>query len=108
MPHGVIEIPAILIAGQAGILLAGALIGRGNRLSLRLRLREITNDLLTLIGGVAVLLVWAGIIEAFLSQYHEPVLPYWAKITFGFVELVLFITFLSRSGRSSDQQEVKT
>lgn len=110
MPHGVIEIPAILIAGQAGILLAGALIGRGNRLSLRLRLREITNDLLTLIGGVAVLLVWAGIIEAFLSQYHEPVLPYWAKITFGFIELVLFIAFLSLSGRSSDEQvvDVKT
>jgi len=110
MPHGVIEIPAILIAGQAGILLAGALIGHGNRLSLRLRLREITNDLLTLIGGVAVLLIWAGIIEAFLSQYHEPVLPYWAKIAFGFVELVLFVAFLSRSGITSSDQplSVKT
>ena len=31
MPHGVIEIPAILIAGQAGLLLAFALIGRGRR-----------------------------------------------------------------------------
>jgi uncharacterized membrane protein SpoIIM required for sporulation len=35
MPHGVVEIPAILIAGQAGLLLALALIGRGSRASLR-------------------------------------------------------------------------
>ena len=31
MPHGVVEIPAILIAGQAGLLLASALIGHGRR-----------------------------------------------------------------------------
>ena len=31
MPHGVVEIPAILIAGQAGLLLALALIGWGRR-----------------------------------------------------------------------------
>ncbi len=35
MPHGVIEIPAILIAGQAGLMLALALIGRGSRAPLR-------------------------------------------------------------------------
>src|SRR6185436_4927306 len=37
LPHGVIEIPAILLAGQAGLLLAGALIGWGKRTSLRSR-----------------------------------------------------------------------
>ncbi|MGH8272494.1 MAG: stage II sporulation protein M, partial [Gammaproteobacteria bacterium] len=31
LPHGVIEIPAILIAGQAGFVLAAALIGRRRR-----------------------------------------------------------------------------
>src|SRR5262249_38422389 len=76
LPHGVIEIPAILIAGQAGLLLATALIGRGNRAPLRVRLREISADLFTLIAGVGLLLVWAGTIESFLSQYHEPVIPY--------------------------------
>mgnify|MGYP003575462066 CR=1 FL=1 len=98
LPHGVIEIPAILIAGQAGLLLASALIGWGKRATLRERLREISGDLLTLIGGVACLLVWAGIIEAYFSQYHEPVLPYAVKISFGVVELILLILFLSRSG----------
>jgi uncharacterized membrane protein SpoIIM required for sporulation len=99
MPHGVIEIPAILIAGQAGLVLATALIGRGTRATMRQRLKAISKDLLTLIGGVACLLVWAGIIEAFLSQYHAPVFPYSVKILFGVVELLLLVAFLTRGGR---------
>ena len=99
MPHGVIEIPAILIAGQAGLLLAVALIGRGRRTPFRTRLREISGDVATLIFGVGLMLVWAGFVEAFLSQYHEPVIPYRAKIAFGCVELILLFLFLSKSGR---------
>jgi uncharacterized membrane protein SpoIIM required for sporulation len=98
MPHGVIEIPAILIAGQAGLMLAFALIGRGRRTTLRARLREISGDISTLIFGVALMLIWAGFIESFLSQYHEPVIPYVAKIAFGCVELTLLFMFLSKSG----------
>ena len=100
MPHGVIEIPAILIAGQAGLILAYALIGRGRRTPLRARLREISGDLATLIFGVGLMLVWAGFIEAFLSQYHEPVIPYEVKIAFGGVELILLCMFLAKSGRN--------
>jgi uncharacterized membrane protein SpoIIM required for sporulation len=98
LPHGSVEIPAFLIAGQAGLLLGGALIGRGRRVPLRQRLRAIGGDVVTLIGGVAVLLVWAGFVESFLSQYHEPVLPYSWKIAFGSVELALLILFLAKSG----------
>jgi uncharacterized membrane protein SpoIIM required for sporulation len=98
MPHGVIEIPAILIAGQAGLMLALAIIGRGSRLSLKARLRKIAQDVVTLIFGVGLLLIWAGFVEAFLSQYHEPIISYNAKIAFGCVELILLSFFLSRSG----------
>jgi uncharacterized membrane protein SpoIIM required for sporulation len=101
LPHGVIEIPAILIAGQAGLVLALALVGWGRHIPLRARLRAVSRDLMTLIFGVALLLVWAGFVEAFLSQYHEPVIPYSVKILFGLVELVLLIMFLSRSGAGS-------
>lgn len=104
LPHGVIEIPAILIAGQAGLLLAFALIGWGKRIPLRARLRQISPDLVTLIFGVGLLLVWAGLVEAFLSQYHEPVLPYSVKIAFGLVELVLLVLFLARSGTAPEQE----
>jgi uncharacterized membrane protein SpoIIM required for sporulation len=99
MPHGTIEIPAILVAGQAGLLLALALIGWGKRVPLRRRLREVSQDVVTLSFGFALLLVWAGLVEAFLSQYHEPVVPYEAKIAFGAIELILLCVYLTRSGR---------
>jgi len=99
MPHGVIEIPAILIAGQAGLLLALGLIGWGKRAPLGSRLREISPDVVTLSFGFAVLLIWAGFVEAFLSQYHEPIVPYDAKIAFGAVELLLLCLYLAKSGR---------
>ena len=99
LPHGAIEIPAIILAGQAGLVLAGALIGWGKSISLKMRLRKIGGDLVTLIFGIAIMLTWAGIIEAFLSQYHEPVIPYAAKIGFGAMELILLSFFLAKSGR---------
>jgi uncharacterized membrane protein SpoIIM required for sporulation len=98
LPHGVIEIPAILIAGQGGLMLAKALIGRGTKEPLGTRLRAISADLVTLIFGVGILLIWAGFIEAFLSQYHAPVIPYAVKIFFGLTELALLCLYLSRSG----------
>lgn len=106
MPHGVIEIPAILIAAQGGFVLAGALLGRGQRAPLGQRMRAAVPDVVTLIGGVALMLIWAGIVEGFLSQYHEPVVPYWVKIAFGTVELALLVLFLTRCGRDSEPAHV--
>lgn len=104
LPHGSIEIPAILIAGQAGLVLGATLLGRGAAVSLRARLRAIAPDLVTLIGGVAVMLVWAGLVEGLLSQYHEPALPYAVKIAFGLFELTLLVLFLSWAGRGRHSQ----
>jgi uncharacterized membrane protein SpoIIM required for sporulation len=75
------------------------LIGWGNRVALTTRLREASRDVATLTFGFALLLVWAGFVESFLSQYHEPVIPYNAKIAFGVIELVLLVLYLSKSGR---------
>jgi uncharacterized membrane protein SpoIIM required for sporulation len=104
LPHGAIEIPAILLGGQAGFLLASALIGWGSRKSRRQRLREIAPDLTTIIFGAGVLLIWAGIVESFLSQYHQPVIPYALKIAFGAAELVALTLFLARSGAASEKR----
>ena len=102
MPHGVFEIPAVMIAGQAGLLLGRALLGRGDRQPLTQRLRAIRNDLALLILGVSVMLVWAGLVESFLSQYHQPVIPYYSKIAFGTIELVLLTWFLASAGKKSN------
>ena len=102
LPHGSVEIPSILLAGQAGLILAGALIGWGKPTTLRARMRAVSGDVVTLIMGVALLLIWAGFVESFLSQYHEPILPYSIKIGFGLVELILLVWFLWKSGTAED------
>jgi len=105
LPHGAVEIPAIILAGQAGLVLAGALIGWGKPTSLKIRLRNIVGDLATLIFGIAVMLTWAGIIEAFFSQYHEPVIPYAVKIGFGVFELMLLVLFFARAGKGAESSK---
>jgi uncharacterized membrane protein SpoIIM required for sporulation len=105
LPHGSIEIPAILFGGQAGLVLGIALLGWGNTTSLRERLRAVRPDLVTLISAAALLLIWAGIIESFFSQYHEPYLPYWVKIGFGATQLFLLYFYLFRAGRSKSGEE---
>ena len=102
MPHGVIEIPATLLAGQAGLVLASALVGWRSRQTRRRRLAEARADIASLAGGIAVMLVWAGIIEAFISQYHQPVLPYSLKVAFGSVELAMLIAYFAFAGRKGD------
>jgi uncharacterized membrane protein SpoIIM required for sporulation len=103
LPHGVVEIPAIIIGSQVGLILAAAMIGRSDGRPLAARFRASAPDAVTLIFGTAVLLVWAGIIEAFFSQYHEPVIPYSFKIAFGIFELAALGLFLSRSGRKGEE-----
>ena len=102
LPHGSFEIPAILIGGQGGLVLGRALIGWGTPDGLRTRMRIVAPDVATLAGGAAVMLVWAGIVEAFFSQYHAPVLPYWVKISFGSAELFVLMWFLFRFGRKKE------
>jgi len=105
LPHGAVEIPAVLIAGQAGLVLAGALLGWGDRTRLRERLRRVRGAVATLAAGAALLLVWAGFVEAFLSQYHAPVLPYGLKIAFGAAELLALAVFLGVAGRRSEASD---
>ena len=90
---------SILIGGQAGLVLAGALIGWNTSQARAARLRAIAHDLMAIIGGAACLLVWAGLVESFVSQYHQPVLPYGLKIAFGLCEAVALAGFLGWAGR---------
>jgi uncharacterized membrane protein SpoIIM required for sporulation len=95
LPHGAFEIPSILIAGQAGFYLARLLLRRREDRNPRESMRE----WLVLIAGLAMMLVWAGMMEAFFSQYHAPVLPYGFKVAVGAAELVLLTIYLLLIGR---------
>lgn len=72
-----------------------ACVQRGRR-SLRARLREVLPDVCTLAGLLSLMLIWAGLIESYLSQTHEPAIPYAVKIVFGLVQLMLLTWFLFR------------
>lgn len=98
LPHGSIEIPSILIAGQAGFVIAKTLISFRKE-DFHQKLRAVGPDIAVLTGGLAVMLIWAGLIEAFFSQYHEPVIPYWLKIAFGIIEVIALGVFLMYGGR---------
>ena len=52
------------------------------------------------------MLIWAGFVEAFLSQYHEPIIPYEVKIAFGTVELILLTLFLWKSGAKNSPSRI--
>ena len=104
-PHGAVEIPAFLLAGQTGLILAGALIGWGRSIPLKVRLRKVSGDVVTMIFGVAFMLTWAGFIEAFISQYHEPVISYSVKTGLAVIEFITLILFLGLSGLKRKNKE---
>lgn len=105
LPHGVIEIPACLIGGQTGLVLTQALLGRRSSLPLRERLRRAVPDAVTLLATAMLMLLWAGVVESFLSQLHAPIIPYAVKIVFGVVELTLLVAYLGLAGRQAGKTE---
>jgi len=101
LPHGAFEIPSILIAGQAGFYLARLLLRRQEDRNSRQSMRE----WLVLVAGLAMMLVWAGVMEAFFSQHHAPVLPYGFKVAVAAAELVLLTIYLLMIGRTEIAME---
>lgn len=101
LPHGSTEISAILIAGQAGLIIGGCLLKPGGHGRFE-NLRKKRSDIITLLGGVTLLLIWSGIVESFFSQYHAPVIPYWVKISFGLLQLSALYAYLFYGGNKKE------
>ncbi len=91
LPHGSVEITAILLSGQASFILANSLLAKNDTVSNN-SISKNGKDIIVIISGCSLMLIWAGIIESFFSQYHQPVLPYYIKILFGIFE-VIFVYF---------------
>lgn len=100
LPHGVLEMTAIMVAGAAGLVLARALIAPGRRTRGR-ALREDGKESLSLIAGSGLLLVFAGLIEGFVSPAR--VAPSF-KLGFAAVVAVLMMLYLM-SGSASARPE---
>jgi uncharacterized membrane protein SpoIIM required for sporulation len=89
-PHGVLELPAIFIAGGAGLRLAQGMLFPGV-LPRRYAIRAAGADAVRLVAGCVPVLVVAGIVEAFVSPTDLPVTQ---KFALAAALLVLFASYL--------------
>lgn len=90
-PHGVLELPAIVIAGGAGLMLGKALLAPG-ALPRREALTESAALAIRLVLGVIPLLIVAGTIEGFVSPSDASAAT---KFTIGAAGFVLLAAYLS-------------
>lgn len=91
-PHGVLELPAIFIAGGAGLRLAQGVLFPGTW-PRRDAIARAGREAVTLVLGCIPILVVAGVIEAFVSPTELPV-P--LKFTMATATAALFAMYLSR------------
>lgn len=91
-PHGALELPAILIAGGAGLRLGYAMLFPG-ALRWKDSVAQGGMEASRLLSGTIPMLVVAGILEGFFSPSHAPV---WLKFTVGGLLFALLVAWLSR------------
>jgi len=98
-PHGVLELPAIMIAGGAGLEIARGLLFPG-LLPRRESLVQAGGRATRLLLGTIPMLVIAGIIEGFFSPSAAPVAMKFALASVLFVALLSYLFLLSRGPAS--------
>ncbi len=95
LTHGVLELTAICIAGGAGFVLGWALIAPGQWTRPE-ALRRAAPDAFGLLGGVAVLLVIAGHIEAYITP-HFPQPVRWSVAVISGLLLIAYLVWGNRA-----------
>lgn len=101
LPHGVIELTAICIAGGAGLWMGSAMLLPGRRTR-----REVLvtrgREAVSLIGGTALMLVIAGTIEGFISPSE---LPREIKLGFAAVAALAMVAYFAFAGHGTEHRE---
>lgn len=100
-PHGSLELPAIFLAGGAGLLLARAILlpGKYRRMD---ALQVYGRQAAELVYGIVPMLVIAGVIEGFYSP--SPLVPNGVKYATGTLLFCGFVTYcLSRPPKNLDR-----
>ncbi|GAA4988540.1 stage II sporulation protein M [Actinopolymorpha pittospori] len=105
MPHGLLEITAVLVAGGAGLRLGWTVVSPGPRTRLR-ALAETGRETVGMALGLAVVLLVSGVIEAFVTPSG---LPTWSRIGIGVLAEVAFLSYalllggrMARAGETGD------
>jgi uncharacterized membrane protein SpoIIM required for sporulation/uncharacterized RDD family membrane protein YckC len=102
MPHGGTELLAITLAGGAGFVLARAIIAPGE-VRRGVALRKVAPSALFIELGVMVMLVFAGIIEGFVSPSSIGLAARFAVLI---TSLIFWAGYLSLVGRSGNRHRI--
>jgi uncharacterized membrane protein SpoIIM required for sporulation/uncharacterized RDD family membrane protein YckC len=101
LPHGVIELTAICISGGAGLWMGSAFLLPGRR-TRREALVTRGREAVSLIGGTALMLVAAGLIEGFISPSE---LPREVKLTLAAFFALVMVAYFAFAGHGAEHQE---
>lgn len=97
LPHGLLELTAVFVAGGAGLRLGWSLIAPGDRRRGVALAEEGRRAIVIVIGLVGVFLV-AGLVEAFVTPSG---LPTWARVGIGVVVEAAFVLYVVGLGRAA-------
>jgi hypothetical protein len=97
LPHGLLELTAVTIAGGAGLRLGWAIIAPGDRSRVEAVGAEARRSVLIALGLV-VAFVTAGFIEGFITGSGAPTA---VRVGIGVVVEVMFVTYVFVQGRSA-------
>src|SRR5438477_12319928 len=97
LPHGLLELTAVFIAGGAGLRLGWTLIDPGDR-TRRAALAEEARRALAIVAGLVVVFAAAGTIEGFVTGSS---LPTWARVGIGVLGESSLLSWLVIRGRAA-------
>jgi uncharacterized membrane protein SpoIIM required for sporulation len=95
LPHGILELTAVFVAGATGLRLFWAWVEPGPRTRAQAVARE-GRSAMSVALGLAVVLAVSGVIEAFVTP--SP-LPTWARVGIGVLAEAAFLTYVFTVGR---------
>lgn len=96
-PHGLLELTAVFLAAAAGMRLGWSVIAPGDRPRGQV-LAERGRAVVSVAGGLVVVLLISGVIEALVTP--SP-LPTWARIAIGVAAEIAFLAYVFHFGRKA-------
>ena len=97
LPHGVLELPAVLIAGGAGLLLAQGIF-RARPWPRRDELARVGKEALLLVAGCVPLLSAAAVLEAYVARAPDWFIGAGVKLGVASVVGLLFAAYVCLGG----------
>jgi uncharacterized membrane protein SpoIIM required for sporulation len=97
VPHGSLELPAIALAGGAGLMLGGALLSPGDLPRIE-ALRRVSGEAVRVLLGTVPLFIVAGLVEGFVTpRDYPPVL----KLGLGALLFLALVVYVGLAGRGT-------